>query len=170
MTAAQGHRFSGAFKTNPRLYQSTAYDINDFVKPLQDYGKYNGATYGLDLSTEPFLLWYRTDIYNKLGLKIPTTWDEQKALMDQIVKDGDTPWCVGIESGTATGWPATDWVENIMLRTTSPENYDKWVQGTLPFTGASVVAMVILAGFALLLGGLAMWVARTRRSAQPDRH
>jgi alpha-glucoside transport system substrate-binding protein len=54
--------------------------------------------------------------------------------MDQIVKDGDTPWCLGIESGGATGWPATDWLEDLMLRTTSLENYDKWTTGVMPFT------------------------------------
>lgn len=50
------------------------------------------------------------------------------ALTEQIAKDGDPAWAIGIESGAATGWPATDWVENIMLRTTTPENYDKWVK------------------------------------------
>lgn len=80
------------------------------------------------------LVWYPKKAFDAAGYKVPTTWDEQQKLMDQIVADGDTPWCIGIESGTATGWPATDWVENIMLRTTSPENYDKWTTGALPFT------------------------------------
>lgn len=84
------------------------------------------------------LVFYPKKAFDAAGYKVPTTWDEQQTLMDQIVKDGDTPWCIGIESGTATGWPATDWVENIMLRTTSPENYDKWVAGTLPFTAPEV--------------------------------
>ena len=53
------------------------------------------------------------------------------ALTDQIAADGDTPWCIGIESGAATGWAMTDWIEEVMLRTTSLENYDKWVKGEL---------------------------------------
>jgi alpha-glucoside transport system substrate-binding protein len=61
-----------------------------------------------------------------------------KQLMDDMVADGSTPWCVGIESGAATGWPATDWMEEIMLRTTSPENYDKWVAGELKFASPEV--------------------------------
>ena len=84
------------------------------------------------------LVLYPKKAFDAAGYKIPTTWDEQTALMDQIVKDGDTPWCIGIESGAATGWPATDWIENIMLRTTSLENYDKWTTGTLPFTSPEV--------------------------------
>ena len=71
-------------------------------------------------------------------LQVPTTWEELMALQDQIVADGDTPWCVGIESGAATGWPATDWTEDLMLRTTSPENYDKWVKGELKFDSPEV--------------------------------
>ncbi len=61
-----------------------------------------------------------------------------EALQAQIASDGDTPWCVGIESGAATGWAATDWTEEMMLRTTSLENYDAWVAGTLPFSSPEV--------------------------------
>lgn len=84
------------------------------------------------------LVWYPKAKFDEAGYKIPTTWDEMLALSDQIVADGDAPWCVGIESGAATGWPATDWIEEIMLRTTSLENYDKWVAGTLKFESPEV--------------------------------
>ena len=77
------------------------------------------------------LVWYPKKAFDAAGYKVPATWDELKALQDQIVADGDTPWCIGIESGAATGWPATDWLEEMMLRTTSPENYDKWTTGQL---------------------------------------
>ncbi len=84
------------------------------------------------------LVWYPKKAWDEAGYKIPTTWEEMKALMDQMVADGSTPWCVGIESGAATGWPATDWMEELMLRTTSPENYDKWVAGELKFSSPEV--------------------------------
>lgn len=84
------------------------------------------------------LVWYPKDDFEAAGYTVPTTWDELVALMDQIVADGDTPWCVGIESGAATGWAATDWTEEMMLRTTSLENYDKWVKGQLPFNSPEV--------------------------------
>jgi len=80
------------------------------------------------------LIWYPKAAFDAAGYKVPTTWAELTALEQQIIADGDTPWCIGIESGTATGWPATDWTEQMMLRTTSLDNYDKWVAGTLPFT------------------------------------
>jgi alpha-glucoside transport system substrate-binding protein len=84
------------------------------------------------------IVWYPKQAWDAAGYEVPETWDELKALMDTIVADGDTPWCIGIESGTATGWPATDWMEDIMLRTTSLENYDKWTTGELPFTSPEV--------------------------------
>ncbi len=83
-------------------------------------------------------VWYPKKAWDEAGYQIPQTWDEMLALSDQIVSDGDTPWCVGIESGAATGWPATDWIEEIMLRTTSLENYDKWTRGELPFDSPEV--------------------------------
>jgi len=76
-------------------------------------------------------VYYAVKAFEENGYEIPTTWDELMALSQQIVDDGGTPWCIGIESGAATGWPATDWMEEIMLRTTSLENYDRW---TVPAT------------------------------------
>ncbi|MFQ5398117.1 MAG: ABC transporter substrate-binding protein [Anaerolineae bacterium] len=84
------------------------------------------------------LVWYPKDDWEAAGYEIPQTWDELMALNDTIVSDGDTPWCIGIESGAATGWAATDWTEEMMLRTTSLENYDAWVAGDLPFDSPEV--------------------------------
>jgi alpha-glucoside transport system substrate-binding protein len=90
------------------------------------------------------LVWYPLQAWNDAGYEIPTTWDELMALSDQIVADGSNPWCIGIESGAATGWAATDWMEEFMLRTTSLENYDNWSfpadpANRLPFTDPVVV-------------------------------
>ncbi len=84
------------------------------------------------------LVWYPKAAFDAAGYTIPTTWDDLLALTQQIADDGDTAWCIGIGSGAATGWPATDWTEEMMLRTTSLENYDAWVAGTLPFDSPEV--------------------------------
>jgi alpha-glucoside transport system substrate-binding protein len=84
------------------------------------------------------LVWYPKAAFDAAGYKVPTTWDELMTLSNKIISDGDTPWCIGIESGAATGWTATDWIEALMLRTTTPENYDKWVAGTLKFDSPEV--------------------------------
>jgi len=84
------------------------------------------------------LVWYPKKAWDAAGYQIPQTWDELMALTQQIADDGDTAWCIGIESGAATGWVATDWTEDLMLRTTSLENYDAWVAGDLPFDSPEV--------------------------------
>ncbi|MFN2136221.1 MAG: ABC transporter substrate-binding protein [Candidatus Promineifilaceae bacterium] len=76
--------------------------------------------------------------FEAAGYEVPETWDELMALTQTIASDGDPAWCIGIESGAATGWPATDWTEELMLRTTSLENYDAWVAGELPFSSPEV--------------------------------
>jgi alpha-glucoside transport system substrate-binding protein len=84
------------------------------------------------------LVWYPKEQFEAAGYAIPETWDELVQLTEDIAADGDTAWCIGIESGAATGWPATDWTEDMMLRTTSPENYDKWIRGELKFDSPEV--------------------------------
>jgi alpha-glucoside transport system substrate-binding protein len=85
------------------------------------------------------MVWYPKDDFDSAGYTVPTTWDELMALGDQIKADGSTPWCVGFESGGATGWPATDWMEDIMLRTAGVDTYDQWVNHEIPFNDPAVV-------------------------------
>lgn len=84
------------------------------------------------------IVWYVPAQFEANGYEIPETWDDMLALSDQIVEEGNTPWCIAVESSGATGWPATDWVEDIMLRTQPPEVYDQWVTNELPFTDEAV--------------------------------
>jgi alpha-glucoside transport system substrate-binding protein len=84
------------------------------------------------------LVWYPKDDWDAAGYEIPETWDDLLTLTQLIADDGDTAWCIGIESQAATGWAATDWTEEMMLRTTSLDNYDDWVAGTLPFSSPEV--------------------------------
>jgi len=89
-------------------------------------------------ASQKSVIWYPKAKFEAAGYEVPETWAELVELTQTIADDGDTAWCIGIESGAATGWVATDWMENIMLRTTSPENYDKWVVGELPFSSPEV--------------------------------
>jgi alpha-glucoside transport system substrate-binding protein len=88
------------------------------------------------------LVWYVPENFEDAGYEVPQTMEELKALTDQIVADGGTPWCIGLGSGGATGWPATDWVEDMMLRTQAPDVYDKWVSNELPFNSPEVVGAI----------------------------
>ena len=101
--------------------------------------EYQGKHYGIPTNVNlKSMIWYPKDDSDKAGYQIPQTWDDLLALSDQIQKDGGTPWCVGFESGGATGWPATDWMEDIMLDTAGVDTYDKWVTHAIPFNDPSV--------------------------------
>ena len=86
------------------------------------------------------MVWYPVDDFDAAGYTVPETWDDLVALSDQIVEDGSTPWCVGFESEGASGWPATDWMEDIVLRTAGGDVYDQWVAHEIPFDDPAIVA------------------------------
>lgn len=98
-----------------------------------------GFFYKIDVKS---LVWYVPETFEDAGYIVPETMEELKALTEQIVMDGDVPWCIGLGSGAATGWPATDWVEDMMLRTQSPEDYDAWTKNQLPFDDPKVVQAI----------------------------
>ncbi|MEZ5798480.1 MAG: ABC transporter substrate-binding protein [Paracoccaceae bacterium] len=88
------------------------------------------------------LVWYVPENFEDAGYEVPQTMEDLKALTEQIVADGGTPWCIGLGSGGATGWPATDWVEDMMLRTQAPEVYDQWVSHGIAFNDAAVTGAI----------------------------
>ena len=105
-----------------------------------------GFSYKTDVKS---LVWYSPENFADAGYEVPKTMEELIALSDKIVADGGKPWCIGLGSGGATGWPATDWIEDIMLRTQSPEVYDKWVTNEVKFTDPAVTgALDIFGSFA----------------------
>ncbi len=109
-------------------------DLNkQFGAAFVALGEYKGKHYGLPTNINlKSMVWYPKKAFDAAGYTVPKTWDEMLALSDKIVADGSTPWCVGFESGGATGWPATDWMEDIMLRTAGTDTYDKWVEARDP--------------------------------------
>jgi len=98
-----------------------------------------GFFYKVDVKS---LVWYVPENFEDAGYAVPETMEDLRALTEQIVADGDTPWCIGLGSGPATGWPATDWVEDMMLRVNSPADYDAWVANELKFDDPKVVAAI----------------------------
>ncbi len=126
-------------------WMATNYAAGQSWVDLGTYAAADGteAFYGFPYKADvKSLVWYVPENFDDAGYEVPTTMEELKALTDQIVADGGTPWCIGLGSGGATGWPATDWVEDMMLRTQSPENYDKWVTNELPFNSPEVVGAI----------------------------
>lgn len=112
-----------------------------FGSYLVSLGEYEGKHYGIPTNVNSkSLVWYNVAIFEAEGYDIPTTWDDWTALMDQMIADGyETPLCIGTGSDAATGWPATDWMEDIMLRTAGADVYDQWVSHEIAFNDAAVL-------------------------------
>ena len=115
----------------------------------KNYGTVDGTFFAAPLgSNMKSFVWYSPKVFKAKGYTVPTTWAELTALSDKMVADGVKPWCGGIESGGATGWPSTDWLEQIVLREQGGENYDKWVSHEIKFDSPEITkAMDTLAGW-----------------------
>ena len=112
-----------------------------FAESWKEYGTVDGEFYAAPLGANmKSFVWYSPSMFAEAGYEIPQTWDDMIALSDQIVADGATPWCAGIESGDATGWPATDFVEDVVLRSAGEDVYDQWVAHEIPFNDPQIVA------------------------------
>ncbi len=145
-----------AFIPQPGLLQSLVQDYPDAVKEAPDsvsenvdefygadwkaYGTVDDVFYAPPLTANvKSFVWYSPSVFADNGWAIPTTWDEMLALSDTIAASGMKPWCAGIGSGEATGWPATDWIEDVLLRSAGPEVYDQWVNHEIAFDDPAVV-------------------------------
>jgi alpha-glucoside transport system substrate-binding protein len=101
--------------------------------------EFYGVFYNVNLKS---LVWYVPENFKENGYKVPKTMEELMDLTKKIAADGQKPWCIGLGSDAATGWPATDWVEDMMLRTQTPEVYDGWVNNTVKFNDPRVIEAI----------------------------
>jgi alpha-glucoside transport system substrate-binding protein len=137
--AVQDHAASG----NAVSLEDMGFDVAELEDTFGEYflslGEFEGEHYGLPTNINlKSMVWYPKDDFDAAGYEVPTTWDDMLALSDQILADGGTPWCVGFQSEGSTGWPATDWMEDIMLRTAGLETYTQWVNHEIPFNDPAV--------------------------------
>jgi alpha-glucoside transport system substrate-binding protein len=112
-----------------------------FGEDWKKYGTVDGKFYAAPLGANvKSFVWYSPKMFAQHKWTVPTTWDDMMKLTDQIKAAGITPWCAGIGSGDATGWPATDWLEDVILREDGPDYYDGWVNHDTPFNDDKVVS------------------------------
>ncbi len=134
------------------------YASRDFLKPAPDaveanakeywtqgwvdFGTYDGEFYGAPLMANvKGWVWYSPAKFAEWGVEVPASWDELLTLTQTIRdKTGAAPWCAGFESGVASGWPGTDWIEDLVLRNAGADVYDQWVAHEVPFTDPQIKA------------------------------
>jgi alpha-glucoside transport system substrate-binding protein len=106
----------------------------------KNYGTFDDTFYAAPmLANLKGYVWYSPEKFKEWGVEVPETWDDMMALTDTIKeKSGEAPWCAGFASGDASGWPGTDWIEDLVLRQSGPDVYDDWVAGDVKFTDPEI--------------------------------
>lgn len=121
-----------------------------YSEDWKNFGVVDGTFYGSPVGANvKSFVWYSPGMFADAGYEIPETWDEMIEISDDIVANGGVPWCAGIESGDATGWPATDWMEDVMLREHGPDVYDQWTNHEIPFNDPQVASVLERVGTVL---------------------
>jgi alpha-glucoside transport system substrate-binding protein len=124
-------------------------NVDEFWSPdWKAYSTIDGTFYGAPmLASVKGYIWYSPAEFEEKGYEIPASIPELMELSQTIADEGDhLPWCAGLESGDATGWPGTDWIEDFVLRQSGPEVYDQWVNHEIPFNDPQIVAAFDAAG------------------------
>ena len=86
------------------------------------------------------LIWYNPKNFQSKSYNVPKSWDDLLSLQSTIKSNGTTPWCIGLESGAASGWPGSDWVKEIVLSQAGPTVYDNWWQGKQKWSSPEIKA------------------------------
>ncbi|MFB0537435.1 MAG: extracellular solute-binding protein, partial [Anaerolineae bacterium] len=100
-------------------------------------GKWLAVPVKADIKT---IIWYSPVVFEANGYEVPTTWEDLDALVEKTVADGNVPWSMGMESGDATGWTGSDFIQDILLVQQGPEYVMDVISGKVPYDDAGVKA------------------------------
>ncbi len=117
-------------------------DVNTYksetAAPLVQLGTVNGKLVGVFIKTAvKGLIWYSPKVLTNMSTP-PATWSDLQNVISQNKSKAAAPWCLGVENGAASGWPGTDWIEDIVLRTQGPDYYNSWWQGKTKWTDPGI--------------------------------
>src|SRR5215475_8280484 len=113
---------------------------SDTAPALVNLGKTNGKVYGVFIKAAvKGLIWYNPKVHD-YGSSAPTTWADLMSQGKANQGQAKALWCLGVESGAASGWPGTDWIEDLVLRTAGPDVYTQWYQGKVKWSDPAIKA------------------------------
>ena len=133
----------------------TSVPLGSLVPGWGSLAEVDGQLFGLPVSAnQKSLVFYNPEAFAAAGYDVPGSESELQALEAQIIADGSGyPWCAGIESGGATGWAFTDWMEQYVLGLHGSDVYAKWVTGEVDFASDEISAAAELVSARLLAEG-----------------
>ncbi|WP_407320238.1 ABC transporter substrate-binding protein [Isoptericola halotolerans] len=129
--------------------EATVANVDEFFsEEWKEYGSVDGTFYAAPLGANAkSFVWYNPAMFADAGYEVPETWTELMELTETIASEQEVlPWCAGVESGDATGWAGTDWIEDVVLRTAGPDVYDQWISHEIPFNDPQIVEAFDTAG------------------------
>jgi alpha-glucoside transport system substrate-binding protein len=92
-----------------------------------------GKHYELMVKTQvKGLIWYNKKVFTAAA---PKTFDELLAIQPP---SGAKLFCAGFESGDASGWPASDQIDNIIMRQSGDKVYTDWINGKQKWTSPEI--------------------------------
>jgi alpha-glucoside transport system substrate-binding protein len=115
----------------------------ELLGPATIGGRWLGLPVKADVKT---IIWYSPAVFDAFGYSVPTTWDELEALVEQMVTDGNVPWAMGFESGDATGWTGSDFIQDILLVQQGADYVNGILDGSIPYNDEGVVQAYQLYG------------------------
>ena len=135
--------------------ESVEANVDEFwSEDWKGYGTVDDTFYAAPLmASVKGWIWYSPADFEAKGYEVPATWDEMMELTATMAEESTAtyrPWCVGFGSGDATGWPGTDWIEDVVLRESGPEVYNAWVAGEVKFSDPEIKSAFDLVGEILL--------------------
>jgi alpha-glucoside transport system substrate-binding protein len=129
----------------------------EYAQGWVDLGTVNGHLYAIFMkASDKGTVWYDPKTFTANGWTIPGTWDEMISLSNNIVAQATVPaapWSIAVESGASSGWPATDWMAEILLRKYGGDVYDSLVNHTISWTDPKVKDMWQMFGTVALTPG-----------------
>lgn len=91
---------------------------------------FDGKIYGLSHSTTWYPTYYNKEIFNKLNLQVPTTWDEFIAVCDTLIENGITPLAMGGQ----TPWVMGQFLLRLVAGVGGSETYNAIRSGEIKWT------------------------------------
>ena len=128
-------QYQDQLKTMDSLGADKASYKDFFLTPMTVEGKWLGLPVKADVKS---IIWYSPANFEALSYKVPTTWDELDALVEKMAADGNVPWSLGFESGDATGWTGTDFIQDILLVQQGPDFVLGLMDGSVPYNDPGV--------------------------------
>ena len=115
-------------------------DIWDNNKLHQDFASaepamtIDGKQWGVPYTYYQWGIYYRKDIFDKLGIKEPKTWDEYLAACATLQKNNVTP----VTIGTKYLWTTAGWFDYLDLRVNGLAFHMDLMDGKVPYTDPRV--------------------------------